>query len=109
MSHKILAIAALASALTLSAAPAFAGEGKIVKQVEVDISDLDVTSVEGYSTVVGRIERAAVTACDYTDNRKPVAERMAEQTCMKNAIEGALGTLEEVRNRQAALKTASES
>jgi len=74
---------ALASALTLVAAPAFAYPNDEVRQQVVSYADLNVKTPAGANELVNRIENASDNVC--SDPGSIITSRRAERQCERVA------------------------
>ncbi|MBU1377230.1 MAG: UrcA family protein [Alphaproteobacteria bacterium] len=84
---KLLALAAVA-ALTL-AAPAMAAP-VVTTSIAVSPAGLDLSSAAGASTMAGRIDRAAVSACGASSfSARDVQVEVRRSACYRAAVGGA--------------------
>lgn len=103
MTRSILAGFVTASVLALSAAPAMAGENS-PKSVEIDIAGIDLTTQAGTDLVLRKVKRAARSACSVQSGTASLSELNRSKACVRHATESAIASMDQQRDRQAALK-----
>jgi UrcA family protein len=81
----LLAIAALATAMTGAAAHAQPSNPD-VKTAVVRYDDLNLATARGRAVLDARIAQAAVNVCDATGSTRDLASHFAQQACVKSAI-----------------------
>ena len=88
--HRVV-LGTLLLAATAAANTAWADANPVRRNVsiEVEYTDINLTTTAGAKTLYGRIVRAARTACGPTETRS-AAMMSAHRSCLKEAVDGAV-------------------